>query len=80
MHLTKISLKADMEENSVLKVSVSYDGEEFKDILNIDHSKPQSFSISLNLRRSKKVNLKIYGKGNVKIFSLIRYFESGGEI
>lgn len=78
-YLTKIAIKARMGKGAILKAAVSYDNEELIDVLCIQSENEQAVSIPLNLKRARSVRLALYGKGDVKITSLIKYSESGGD-
>jgi len=72
-------LRAELSEGARLIVEVSFDNAPFREIKQIFPSKRQVINIPIFPNRYDTVKIRLLGKGEVKVLSLMREFVEGSE-
>ena len=79
-YLSRFNVRAQMTAGSTMKLEIMYDSNGKWESMGTIHSKQlQTFMLPVVPRRCDHCQVRISGKGNVKIYSVARVFEQGGD-
>ena len=80
-YIGKLTMRISIENGARLDVDVMYDSTNVWEPLTvITTTKKRSYTIPMRVKRCDHMKLKIYGRGDVKIYSIAKVTETGSEV
>jgi len=81
-HISKLQLRIEAEEDSLIRVSVQYDGEteRWDEVYRINPTKKTSFTAPIIPRRCDTMRIRLDGHGDFRLYSIAKTIGEGSEI
>jgi hypothetical protein len=76
-YINRLLVKTQLDPDSEMAISISYDGGEYEQIYHIFGHSLRSFDIPIKPRRCEHFRLKFEGKGYVRIYSIVQQIREG---
>ena len=74
----RIDRRLYIDTHAYLKVEVSYDSSgAWEELMKYYSTRPRSLELPLKVRRCDHMQLRLSGKGNVRIYSIAKEYEEG---
>ena len=76
-YVSGLKIRLEAGERSVVSIALSYDEGEYRTVYSVMPGKKRSVSVPIVPRRCDTMRIKIYGKGDCRIFSITKSIEQG---
>ena len=79
-YVSRLNLRLSMDPGAKLTVSIAYDGEDtWHRVCALECAALRSFAVPVKLRRCGHFRLRLEGRGDVRLYSLVETLEDGSD-